>query len=95
MEGVQQDELVQEREDHAFLYVEVMWRESSRMSLFGNSTGNPVESPGSLVLSVLGRMLLPSAIVLANCSTELFFGVSIALYAIQGSTVAQKHEHFH
>ena len=36
------------------------------MSLFMNSTGNFVESLGSLVLSALDRMLLPNAMVLAK-----------------------------
>ena len=36
------------------------------MSLFGNSTGNPLDSLGSLVLSALDRMLFPNVIVLAN-----------------------------
>ena len=36
------------------------------MSLFRNSTGNFVESLGSLVLSSLDGMLLPNAIVLAK-----------------------------
>ena len=36
------------------------------MCLFMNSTGNQVESLGSLVLSELDRMLLPHAIVLAK-----------------------------
>ena len=57
---------LQEHEDHAFLYVEVMWRESIGVSLFSNSTGNLVESLGSLVLSALDRMLLHHAIVITK-----------------------------
>ena len=36
------------------------------MNLFRNSTGNLVESLGSLVLSALDRMLRPNAIVLVK-----------------------------
>ena len=46
-----------------FIYVEVMWWESSRSELVQELH---VKSLGSLVLSSLDRMLLPNAIVLAN-----------------------------
>ena len=66
------------------------------MSLFRNSTGNLVESLGSLVLSALDGMFLSPCqrfyeqMVLIR-SSELFFDASIAFSGIQGSTVSLEH----
>ena len=49
-------EASQEHDDHAFLYEEVMWRESNRSDLVQEFHRNLAESLGSLVLSALDRM---------------------------------------
>ena len=59
-------EASREHEGHAFLHVEVMWREYSSSGLSRNSAGHLVESLGSLVLSALDRMSLPNPTVLVN-----------------------------
>ena len=51
------------RRSHAFLYLEVMWKEYSRNEHLQEFHG---KSLGSLVLSALDRMLLRHAIVLAK-----------------------------